>query len=97
MMRRWRLLAFLLLLSVPASGDAHADNAPMWESPEGLAPGAPNVTVRMADEQVDVKVVEQEGKPFALVSATFDMANDGPPATILTGFPNYAYAAVGGD
>jgi len=52
----------------------------------------------MADEQVDIKVVEQDGKPSALVSATFDMANDGPTATILTGFPNYAYSAlIGGD
>jgi hypothetical protein len=52
----------------------------------------------MADEQVDIKVVEQGGNPFALVNATFDMANDGQTATILTGFPNYAYSAlVGGD
>jgi hypothetical protein len=69
----------------------------MWESPEGLAPGGPNVTVRMADEQVDIKVVEDGRQPLALVSATFDMANDGPTATMLTGFPNFAYSAVDGD
>ncbi len=85
------------LLASSVSG-AHADNAPMWESPEGLTPGAPNVTVRMADEQVDIKVLEQNGNPTAVVNATFDMANDGLTATVLTGFPNFAYdALMGGD
>ena len=98
LMRSRPLIALLLLLSLVASGEARADNAPMWESPQGLAPGAPNVTVRMADEQVDIKVLEQPGNPVAMVNATFDMTNDGPTATVLTGFPNSAYAAlVGGD
>jgi hypothetical protein len=86
----------LFVMTCLASGVARADNAPMWESPQGLAPGGPNVTVRMADEQVDIKVVEQGGNPLAVVNATFDMANDGPAATMLTGFPNSAYSALVG-
>src|ERR1041384_3800990 len=97
-MRSWRALAFAALLALVGSGTVGADNAPLWESPQGLAPGGPNVTVRMADEDVDIKVIEQDGTPMAIVNATFNMANDGPDATVLTGFPNFAYSAlIGGD
>ena len=84
-------------LLVFGSSDVHADNAPMWESPEGLAPGSPSTTVRMADEQVDLKVIEQNGNPTATVNASFDMDNDGPTVQLLTGFPDMAYSAVSGD
>ncbi len=66
-----------------------ADNAPMYETPTGITPGLPTTSVRMANEQVDVQVVEQGSAAIANVSATFNMINNGPAAQILTGFPGY--------
>jgi hypothetical protein len=67
--------------------------APVYETPEGVAPGALNTTVRMLDEQVDVQVVEKGPAAVAVVTTTFDMINDGPAAEIMTSFPDEYFAA----
>src|SRR5579885_2030403 len=81
------LLTSVILVLGPASVSL-ADNAPGYETPEGIAIGVPNPTVRMSDEQVDVKVVERGAAAVALVTATFNMRNDGAALQLLTGFPN---------
>jgi hypothetical protein len=80
----------VLLLSLVGSpgGVTLADNAPGYVTPQGLAIGVPNTNVRMADEQVDLQVVERGDAAIAVVNATFDMANDGPAVQMLTGFPD---------
>jgi len=83
-----RVLGAGLLTAMLLAPVSLADNAPGYETPEGLAIGVPNPTVRMAAEQVDVKVVERGSAAVALVTATFDMSNDGPTVQLLTGFPN---------
>jgi hypothetical protein len=64
-----------------------ADQAPFWESPVGLLPGSPDSRVRMAAEHVDVRVVERGDEVRAIVSATFDMVNEGPDVSMIVGFP----------
>ncbi len=81
------ILTAALLVLGPESV-SQADNAPGYETPEGIAIGVPNPTVRMSDEQVDVKVVERGSAAIALVTATFNMTNDGAALQLLTGFPN---------
>jgi hypothetical protein len=85
-------LACVLFLLV-AGPAAQADNAPMFETPEGLEPGMPGITVQMAAETVDINVVERSGAVHALVTASFDMRNPGPSVNVLVGFPSFA----GGD
>ena len=89
---RWiRLVSALLASALVALGLGSvslADNAPGYETPEGIAIGVPNPTVRMSDEQVNVKVVERGSSAIALVTATFNMTNDGAAVQLLTGFPN---------
>jgi hypothetical protein len=92
-MKQFRLaLVGVLAVSLALTGSpppvTQADNAPTYFTPEGLAAGMPNASVRMADEQVEVRVLEQENAAVALVTATFDMTNDGPSVDILTGFPD---------
>ncbi len=95
---RFLCVALALVAALTNSGiQVRADSAPMWESPEGLSPGVADSTVRMADEQVEVQVVERDGAAVAVVTATFDLANDGPATHMLVGFPNFAAeATVGG-
>jgi hypothetical protein len=71
------LTSAVLILGVAPAPVSLADNAPGYETPEGLAIGVPNPTVRMSDEQVDVKVVERGSAAIALVTATFNMLNEG--------------------
>ncbi|MGE3912116.1 MAG: hypothetical protein AB7K36_22340, partial [Chloroflexota bacterium] len=79
------VLAVLSIL--PLSRQALADQAPFWESPMGLAPGNPDIQVRMAAETVDISVVERGNEIHAAVQASFSMVNDGPDATVKVGFP----------
>ncbi len=72
---------------------AAADNAPMWESPVGLTPGAAT-TVRMQSEDVSVQIVERGAAAVAVVDATFDMSNPGSSAQVLVGFPDFASSAL---
>jgi hypothetical protein len=90
MRRRAGIVVICLLagLGLAASvGPVAADQAPFWESPVGLVPGNPDITVRMAAETVDVEVVERGDEIHALVQASFTMANDGPDASLKVGFP----------
>jgi hypothetical protein len=72
-----------------------ADNAPVYETPQGLGPGVKNTTVRMANEQVDIQVVERGDAAIAIVNATFIMINNGPTVQVLTGFPDADYGDNG--
>ncbi|MCC7371078.1 MAG: DUF4101 domain-containing protein [Chloroflexi bacterium] len=76
-----------LAIFAAAGAPAWADQAPFWESPTGLAPGHPDIQVRMAAETVDIVIVEQGDEIHAKVTATFTMVNDGPEATLKVGFP----------
>lgn len=88
--RHWRFVILVLSALVLAStSPGLADNAPMWESPAGLAPGG-TTQVRMAAESVDVQVTEQGGNPIAVVKAGFDMTNDGPQEVTKVGFPQWS-------
>jgi hypothetical protein len=91
------LIASMAAAAVAASllcaASASADNAPMWESPMGLTPGA-QTAVRMQAEDVSVQVVERGAAVFAIVNATFDMTNPGTTAQMLVGFPNFAGSAL---
>jgi hypothetical protein len=78
------------MVGVPA---ATADNAPMWESPVGLTPGAATA-VRMQSEDVSVQIVERGSAAIAVVDATFDMNNPGQAQRLLVGFPNFVYGAL---
>jgi hypothetical protein len=86
------ILAIAILLLCPLSGSApmvaHADGAPMWESPEGLTPGMPNTHVQMTAEDVQVQVQEKGDGVYADVAATFDLLNTGPTTQMLVGFPD---------
>jgi hypothetical protein len=86
---------------------ALADNAPMWDSPVGLAPGNPNSHVQMLAEAVDIQVVERPAQPsewgapnaldveiYALVDATFTMQNNGPDILMKVGFPGDTSSAM---
>ena len=77
-------IAVLVLLT---PDDAFADQAPFWESPVGLIPGNPTSQVRMAAENVDVQVIERGDAVLALVTASFDMINDGQDQILRVGFP----------
>jgi hypothetical protein len=48
----------------------------------------------MQAEDVSVQVVERGSAAVAVVKATFDMANPGATAQIMTGFPSFAGSAV---
>src|ERR1700716_1564864 len=54
---------------VLAGGPLRADDAPMQPTTEGLVPGMPGTTVRMATENVDINVNERDGGVHAIVSA----------------------------
>lgn len=88
------LCSLLLLWPTPL----HADNAPLQLTTAGLVPGVTGTTVRMAAEKVDVHVLERHGAVHALVSATFDMSNEGSTVTLTTGFPKFSgtYFVQGG-
>jgi hypothetical protein len=86
------VLAFLgALTGVVDVSPAIADNAPMWESPVGLTPGA-DTLVRMQSEEVSVQILERGAAVVAAVEASFDMHNPGPAAQLLVGFPDFAYS-----
>jgi hypothetical protein len=96
-MRRDRVLVTGVLVALLASvspAGVQADNAPMWESPEGLAPGIPNSRVQMAGETVRIAVHENAAGVVADVEASFDMLNPGPDAQMLVGFPNAAWEVL---
>src|SRR5438105_15166746 len=78
---------FTVALVASSAPSIQADNAPVYETPQGLGPGVKNTTVRMANEQVDIHVVERGDAAIAMVTATFTMINTGPTAQVLTGFP----------
>src|SRR5437763_1130740 len=93
-MRRARVVAMSLLVALLACFPAaavQADNAPMWESPEGLTPGLPNSRVQMAGETVRSAVRETADGVMADVSADFDMLNPGPDTQMVVGFPSMAW------
>jgi hypothetical protein len=96
-MRRNRLIAVGFLVALLAwvlQAVVQADNAPMWESPEGLTPGIPNSRVQMAGETVSIAVHENADGVVADVAADFDMLNPGPDTQMLVGFPNMAWDAL---
>ncbi|MCL5026246.1 MAG: DUF4424 domain-containing protein [Chloroflexi bacterium] len=70
---------------------SRADSAPMWESPVGLKPGLVDNRVRMVAETVDLRVIERDGAVYAVVSAVFDLLNNGPDTKMKVGFPEYNY------
>jgi hypothetical protein len=88
------LLACALCLLLSAA--SLADNGPMQKTTEGISPGVSNPTVRMADENVDINVVEHDGAVHEIVSATFDMFNRGPDVALTTGFPGFNFYLVPG-
>jgi hypothetical protein len=89
--------AVVLALATTVTSVAHADQAPMWESPEGLAPGAPNTRVQMSAEDVHIQVRDKDGKAYASVDAVFDMLNPGASTQMLVGFPSFASSAIPSD
>jgi hypothetical protein len=97
--RRWPLIVAAVLLAGGSLGVpllVAADNAPMWESPVGLTPGLPDTQVRMAAENVDIQIVERGSAAVAVVSASFDMDNPGPDASMLVGFPGVVESIIVG-
>jgi hypothetical protein len=91
-----RSLVLALAIACASSTAAHGDNAPMWESPVGLAPGGPTA-IQMAAEDVHVDVIERGASTLAVVDATFDMANPGPSTELVVGFPNFVHTVVPDD
>jgi hypothetical protein len=91
------LASVVLALSPTVPRGAHADQAPMWESPVGLAPGAPGSRVQMAAEDVHIQVREKDAKIYASVDAVFDMLNPGQNTQVLVGFPSFASSAIPND
>jgi hypothetical protein len=95
-------LSFRVLIALAAAVSvAHlrpaaplADNAPMWQSPVGLAPGRPGNSVRMVAEAVQIQVVEREQLAYAVVDATFELLNRGAELRMPVGFPTWANAAL---
>ena len=90
-----RFASVSVILIVSTASVVRADNAPVYETPQGLGPGVKDTSVRMANEQVDVQVVEQGAAAVAVVNATFTMSNSGPTTQLLTGFPDADYGANG--
>lgn len=90
---RVKCASALLAVAAMTAPALLADNAPMWESPVGLTPGAPT-GVRMQAEDVSVQLVERGSAAIAVVDATFDMTNSGPTTQMLVGFPNFAGSAL---
>src|SRR5215212_4217534 len=84
-------LCLAQLLLVPTA--ARADNAPMWETPVGLAPGNPGSLVQLRSEQVDVEIVELETSVVLDVRAVFDMVNHGDDVDLLVGFPSWTLSS----
>jgi hypothetical protein len=98
---RWMVVATLACaLLVLFTTPLRADDAPMQETTQGLVPGVPRTTVRMAAEKVDINVTERDGEVHALVTASFDMFNRGPGVNLTIGFPLFsgsgAYYSVPG-
>jgi hypothetical protein len=91
------LASLVVALSIWSPGVANADQAPMWESPVGLAPGAPGSRVQMSAEDVHIQVREKDDLVFASVVANFDMLSPGQNSQLLVGFPGFASEAIPSD
>ena len=89
----WQSVWLVAALGLASAGLTHADSAPMWESPVGLAPGG-STAIQLTAEDVHVDIQERGSAPVAVVDATFDLLNPRASTELLVGFPSAAYTVL---